>query len=286
MKQLEPLGLGTAPLAGNEPGDDARAEAALRAAIDAGITYFDTAPLYGAGTAERRLGKGLAGLPRTSYTVSTKAGRRVVDEAGGAVKYDFSRDGIARSVEDSLTRLGLDHVDVVYLHDPDHHERQALDEAYPVLDDLRSQGVIGAIGIGMNSAAMPARFVRSTGIDAVLIAGRYTLLDRSAADDLLVAAAERDVAVIAGGVFNSGILAGGSTYDYHPASAEIVERVEQMAKTCTMFGVPLKAAAMRFPATHEAVTSVLIGCSTADEVRENAALWAHPLPAELWERLT
>ncbi len=279
MTVLGPLGLGTAPLAGGESG---AAQAVVEEALAAGIDYFDTAPLYGAGAAERRLGRGLAGVPRASYRVSTKAGRRVI---GDRVEYDFSADGIARSVEDSLTRLRLDRLDIVHLHDPDNHVRQALDEAYPVLDGLRRQGVIGAIGIGMNSPEIPARFVRETDLDVVLIAGRYTLLDRSAADDLLTAAAGRGVAVIAGGVFNSGILAGGSTYDYRPASPEIVSRVEQLAKVCTSYDVPLKAAAMRFPTTHPAVTTVLIGCATAAEVRENVELWRQPLPAELWTAL-
>ena len=279
---LGELGLGTAPLAGDEPAADQRAREAVEAALAAGIDYFDTAPLYGAGSAERRLGSALAGVPRASYRVSTKAGRRVV---GDRVEYDFSADGIARSVEDSLARLGLDRVDIVHLHDPDNHVRQALDEAYPVLDDLRRQGVIGAIGIGMNSPEIPARFVRETDVDVVLIAGRYTLLDRSAADDLLTAAADRGVAVIAGGVFNSGILAGGSTYDYRPASQEVAGRVEQLAKVCTSYDVSLKAAAMHFPTTHPAVTTVLIGCATAAEVRENVELWRQPLPAELWTAL-
>jgi D-threo-aldose 1-dehydrogenase len=279
MTALGPLGLGTAPLAGDEAGVEGRAREAVEAALAAGINYFDTAPLYGAGAAERRLGSALAGVDRASYRVSTKAGRRVV---GDRVEYDFSADGIARSVKDSLARLGLDRVDIVHLHDPDNHVRQALDEAYPVLDDLRRQGVIGAIGIGMNSPEIPARFVRETDLDVVLIAGRYTLLDRSAADDLLTAAADRGVAVIAGGVFNSGILAGGSTYDYRPASPEIVNRVEQLAKVCASYDVPLKAAAMRFPTTHPAVTTVLIGCATAAEVRENVELWRRPLPADLW----
>ena len=279
---LGPLGLGTAPLAGEEPGADRRARSAVEEALVAGIDYFDTAPLYGVGSAERRLGRGLAGVPRASYRVSTKAGRRV---AGDRVEYDFSADGIARSVEDSLTRLGLDRVDIVHLHDPDNHVRQALDEAYPVLDDLRRQGVIGGIGIGMNSPEIPARFVRETDLDVVLIAGRHTLLDRSAADDLLTAAADRGVAVVVGGVFNSGILAGRSTYDYRPASPEIVGHAEQLAKVCASYDVSLKAAAMRFPTTHPAVTTVLIGCATAAEVRENVELWRQPLPAELWTAL-
>jgi D-threo-aldose 1-dehydrogenase len=275
---LGELGLGTAPLGAGEPGT---AQAAVEEALAAGISYFDTAPLYGAGEAELRLGRGLAGVARASYRVSTKAGRRVVEDR---VEYDFSADGIARSVEESLTRLGLDRVDIVHLHDADNHVRQAMDEAFPVLDDLRRQGLVGAIGIGMNSPEIPARFVRETDLDVVLIAGRYTLLDRSAAD-LLTAAAGRGVAVIAGGVFNSGILAGGSTYDYRPASPEIVGRVEQLAKVCTSYDVPLKAAAMRFPTTHPAVTTVLIGCATAAEVRENVELWRQPLPAELWTAL-
>ncbi|MEV0290776.1 MULTISPECIES: aldo/keto reductase [unclassified Kribbella] len=279
MRMLGPLGLGTAPLATVDP---ASAQEAVEEALAAGIGYFDTAPLYGAGAAERRLGNALRWVDRESFRVSTKAGRRVV---GDRVEYDFSADGIKASVAESLARLGLDRVDVVHLHDPDDHVEQALNEAYPVLDELRRQGVIGAIGIGMNSPAIPARFVRETEIDVVLIAGRYTLLDRSAADDLLTAAAERGVAVIAAGVFNSGILADGSTYDYRPAAPDIVTSVERLAKVCASYDVPLKAAAMRFPTTHPAVTTVLIGCATAAEVRENAALWRHPLPAELWTAL-
>jgi D-threo-aldose 1-dehydrogenase len=288
MITLGRTGLGTAPLGDPGPEAEARAYAVLDRAASAGITYFDTAPLYGAGAAERRLGTILATRPRSSYVVSTKAGRRVLDEARRKVGYDFSRDGIQRSIDDSLERLRLDQIDVVYLHDPDQHERIAMTEAYPVLDDLRSEGVIGEIGVGTNSSVTAARFVRDTDVDVVLIAGRYTLLEQPAAEDLLPAALDRGVSVVVGGVYNSGILAdpyASLTYNYTAPPTDVVRRARRLADTCAAHGVSIKAAALQFAAAHPAVSCALVGCSSPEEVDENLTLLRTPIPQALWNDL-
>jgi len=202
--------------------------------------------------------------------------------------FDYSRDGVLRSVDASLTRLGLDRVGVLLIHDPDDHWDQAAGEAYPTLHDLRDQGVTAAIGAGMNQSGMLARFVRETDLDCVLLAGRYTLLDQSGLTDLLPLCEQRGVAVIAGGVFNSGILANpdqGATFDYAPAPPEMLERARRLAAVCARHEVPLRAAALRFPLAHPAVATVLTGARTADELRENAALLDVPIPPALWEEL-
>jgi D-threo-aldose 1-dehydrogenase len=285
--------------------EDARA--AVDAAWQGGIRTFDTAPHYGLGLSERRLGEALRDRPRDEYVISTKVGRLLepavpgpdgtgsgYDPEGFAVpashvrRFDFSADGVRRSLEASLDRLGLDRVDLVLIHDPDHHGEQALREAYPALERLRAEGTVRAIGVGMNQTAMLTTFVTDTDVDAVLVAGRYTLLDRSAARDLLPAAQRRGVSVIAGGVFNSGLLAApvaGATYDYRPAPAELIERARRLAQTCERYGVPLRAAAARFPLTHPAVASVLIGVRSVAEVADALALRTLDIPAGLWESL-
>jgi D-threo-aldose 1-dehydrogenase len=292
---------------------DADARAAVDAAWDGGIRAFDTAPHYGLGLSERRLGDALRGRPRDEYVISTKVGRLleaadgsplarrppgrdagVFDTEGFAVparfvrRFDFSADGVRRSLAESLGRLGLDRVDIALIHDPDDHGEQALREAYPALERLRAEGVVRAIGVGMNTAAMLTRFVTGTDIDVVLVASRYTLLDRSAADALLPAALHRGVSVIVGGVFNSGLLAApvpGSTYDYRPASAELFDRARAIEAACAGFGVPLRAAAARFPFTHPAVASVLIGARSAAEITDAVRLRALEIPAGLWDSL-
>jgi D-threo-aldose 1-dehydrogenase len=297
------LALGTAPL-GNlyAAVTEEEAEATIRDALTAGLTYLDTAPHYGLGLAEQRLGRVLAGLPRTSFVLSTKVGRLArrlqegetadphgfVDAPAGKRVWDFSRIGVARSLEESLDRLGLDHVDVVYLHDPDDHEREALEQAFPALADLRDQGVVRAIGAGMNQAEMLTRFVRRFDLDVVLVAGRYSLLDQRAFIELLPACEERGVAVVVGGVFNSGLLADprpGAPFDYVPARPELVARATRMQEVCARHGVPLRAAALAFPYGHPAVTSVLVGVRSPAELREDVALYAQGVPAELWEEL-
>jgi len=257
------LGLGCAPLGGlYTPVSEDDARATVDAAWDAGIRFFDVAPLYGEGRSEKRLGAALADRPRDEYVLSTKVGRLIT---GGEVVFDFSRDGVLRSLEESLERLGLDRVDVLLVHDPEQHMEQALDEALPAVRELREQGVVGAIGAGMNYPAELERIVRD-GVDCVLMAGRYTLLDRSGVG-LLDVCAELGVDVIAGGVFNSGILAGGTTFNYHPAPPELLERARAVFAECARHGVSPTAAALQFPLTHPAVKRVLAGARRSEERR-------------------
>ncbi|MFE7520395.1 aldo/keto reductase [Streptomyces halstedii] len=285
--------------------DPAQAAAAVDAAWDEGIRSFDTAPHYGLGLSERRLGEALRDRPRDAYTVSTKVGRLLEPLPPGTApahglsegfavahthrrRWDFSADGIRRSVEDSLGRLGLDRVDLVYLHDPDDHEEAAFREGYPALERLRAEGMVGAIGAGMNQTAMLTRFLRDTDVDAVLCAGRFTLLDRSALADLLPEAEARGRAVVVGGVFNSGLLADprpGATYDYAPAPAHLLERALRIEEVTRRHGVPLRAAALRYPLGHPAVAGVLVGARSPEEVRDAAALLRTPVPDALWEEL-
>ncbi|MGW7819792.1 aldo/keto reductase [Streptomyces puniciscabiei] len=301
--EVTPLGFGAAAL-GNlyRPVDDEQAGDAVRAAWQRGIRYFDTAPHYGLGLSERRLGAALRPYDRSGYTLSTKVGRRL-DPADGtgddlahgfAVPathrrvWDFSADGVRRTLEASLARLGLDRVDVVYLHDPDDHAEQAFREGYPALEKLRAEGVVGAIGAGMNQTAMLTRFVRDTDVDVVLCAGRYTLLDQSAGAELLPTAAEHGVSVVLGGVFNSGLLADPtpeSTYDYGPVPPQTLERALRMKAVAERHGITLRAAALAFAAAHPAVASVLTGPRSVPEVHDCAEQFAAGVPAEFWREL-
>ncbi|MDX3244598.1 aldo/keto reductase [Streptomyces sp. ME18-1-4] len=299
------LALGCAGI-GNlyQPVTDEAALATVEAAWDAGIRTFDTAPHYGLGLSERRLGAALRGRPRNTFTVSTKVGRLLVpnqddgpgdDLANGfAVSathrriWDFSADGVLRSLEASLDRLGLDRVDIALLHDPDHHADQALTEAYPALERLRAEGVIGAIGIGTNQSALPARFVRETDIDVVLLAGRYTLLEQDGLTELLPEAAARGRSVIIGGVFNSGLLTAprpGATYDYAPAARPVLDRAMRLLEVTERHGVPLRAAALRFPFGHRAVAGVLTGARSPEEIRDTLEQLRRPIPNALWDEL-
>ncbi|MEU9070197.1 aldo/keto reductase [Streptomyces sp. NPDC048109] len=278
---------------------DDQAEQAVTAAWDAGVRYFDTAPHYGLGLSERRLGAALRFRPRDAYTLSTKVGRLLEAAAGDGTDlaagfavpathrrvWDFSGDGIRRCLTESLERLGLDRVDIAYLHDPDDHAGQALHEAYPALERLRGEGVLGAIGVGMNQAGPLTRYVRDTDVDAVLVAGRYSLLDQRALTDLLPLAARRGVAVVVGGVFNSGLLADphpGARFDYAPAPHELLTRALDLRAVCERHAVPLRAAALRFPFGHPAVASVLVGARSAAEAKDAAALFHHRVPDALW----
>ncbi|MEU0407661.1 aldo/keto reductase [Streptomyces griseorubiginosus] len=299
------LALGCAGL-GNlyQPVTDEAALATVAAAWDAGIRTFDTAPHYGLGLSERRLGTALRDRPRDTYTVSTKVGRLLVPDPGGdrgddlangfAVSathrrvWDFSADGVSRSLEASLDRLGLDRIDVALLHDPDGHAEQALREAYPALERLRGEGVVGAIGIGMNQSALPTRFLRETDIDVVLLAGRYTLLDQDGLAELLPEAAARGRSVVIGGVFNSGLLTAprpGATYDYAPAPQPVLDRALRLLEVTERHGVPLRAAALRFPFGHPAVASVLTGARSPEEVRDTVEQLRRPIPDALWDEL-
>jgi len=295
------LSLGTAPLGGmyaSVPNE--QSVALVGGALDAGLGYIDTAPHYGRGVAEQRLGGVLPGRDRSSFVLSTKVGRLIVSVEGepdtaefadaGATRavFDFSADGVRRSLTESLERLGLDRVEVVYIHDPDEHVDEAITQAYPVLHEWREQGVVGAIGVGMNQSAVPARFVRETDIDVVLLAGRYTLLDQSGALDLLPLAAERGVSIVIGGVYNSGILANPtpeSTYDYATAPAHLVERAVAIAEVCARHDVSLPAAAIQFPLAHPAVASVLTGARSIDELSQNVGAFEAQIPHALWTDL-
>lgn len=301
--QISAVGMGAAPLGGlfaEVPADVARA--ALDAAVLAGMTYIDVAPSYGLGLAERQVGEGLAGTPRDSFVLSTKVGRLIEDDEGPIAPddpwvgiggrravVDFSRDGVRRSVEESLLRLRLDRLDIIYIHDPDDHYSAAVDDAFPALAELKAQGVIGAIGVGMNQWQMLARFVRETDIDVVLCAGRYTLLDQSAGEVLLPLCLAEGVSVVIGGVFNSGALidpfAEVVRYDYKPASADIIRRAQRQAQICSHYGVPLRAAALQFALRSAAVTSVLTGIRAPAEVRDNQAMARIPIPDDLWDEL-
>ena len=294
------FGLGAAPLGGlyTSVGEQ-QAHDALEAAWAAGVRYFDTAPHYGAGLSERRTGAFLAGKPTADWVLSTKVGRQLAPSGGPQAtmfagepptrrSFDFSRDGILRSLADSLERLGTDRVDVLLLHDPDQHWRQAIDEGWPVLAELRDQGVVRSIGAGMNQTAMLTRFVRETDMDVVLLAGRYTLLDQSALDDLLPACVERSTSVVVGGAFNSGVLADprpGSMFDYRPASPQVLARARRAQEVCARYDVPLAAAAVQLPGAHPAVATVLLGTRDAHEAKENARLGQLPIDPGLWQDL-
>ncbi len=281
------LGLGAAPLGNRQNVTDAQAIATVHAALEHGVRFVDTAPLYGAGTSERRLGLALAGVPRDSYVLSTKVGRLVTDD--GSVVFDWSADGIRRSVEASLTRLKLDRVDILLMHDPDNHYEAALHDAYPVLDDLRRQGMIGAVGAGMNQWQLEADFARDANMDCFLLAGQYTLIEQTPLDTFLPMIAERGIGLYLGGVYNSGILAvgarTGATYNYRPAPDAIRERVARIEGVCTRHGVPLRAAALQFAAAHPAVTAPLFGAASPEEVREAIEGFQFPIPADLWDDL-
>ncbi|GGW97656.1 aldo/keto reductase [Streptomyces lomondensis] len=301
--QVSALSFGAAAI-GNlytEVGEE-QAHDAVEAAWQRGVRYFDTAPHYGLGLSERRLGAALRDRPREQYTISTKVGRRLEpSDAGGddlahgfAVPaahrrvWDFSADGIRRTLDSSLERLGLDRVDIVYLHDPDEHAEAAFREGYPALEKLRSEGVVGAIGAGMNQAGMLTRFVRDTDVDVVLCAGRYTLLDQSALTGLLPAAHERGTSVVIGGAFNSGLLANpepGARYNYSIAPSELVQRALRLKSVADRHGTTLRAAALAFCAAHPAVASVLVGARSAHEVRDCAHQFAARVPDAFWQDL-
>ncbi|QNE17960.1 aldo/keto reductase [Kribbella qitaiheensis] len=298
------IGLGGAPLAGLfSPVEDSEAVATVQAAWDEGWRYFDTAPHYGLGLAEERLGAGLAARDRSSYVLSSKVGRIIYsvdaeapDDEGFAVvsrrrrRWDFSRDGVMQSIEDSLRRIGTDRLDVVFVHDPDDHYSEAVATAFPTLIELRDQGVIRAIGAGMNQTAMLTRFVNEVDIDAIMLAGRYTLLDPDGLDDVLPACLANDVQVVAVGIFNSGLLsqprpAPDATFNYSPAPAPLVSKANALADICESHGVTLPAVALAFPLFHPAVAGIAVGCRTAPEVHTNAALSRVEIPGALWTDL-
>jgi D-threo-aldose 1-dehydrogenase len=308
------LGFGGASIGGLfRPVTDDEANLVLDHAWSIGIRSFDVAPLYGYGTSERRMGAFLSTRPRDEFVLSTKVGRlvRQADEIGPQddvdrqafgdhddafyagtegrrLVFDYSYDGIMRSVEASLARLGLSRIDILYLHDPERHWREVMDGAYPALERLRSDGVVTAIGAGMNQSAMLERFATETDMDVFLLAGRYTLLDQVALPILLPRCLERGMAVMIGGVMNSGILTGASAadrFDYAPASDEIVDRSREIAAVCERHGVPLRAAAIQFPLAHPAVTALIAGVRTTEHLDDYPAFMRLAIPAALWDEL-
>jgi D-threo-aldose 1-dehydrogenase len=282
---------------------DEKAAQTVDAAWAAGIRYFDTAPHYGLGLSERRLGRSLAGRPRHEYVLSTKVGRLLepnpaptgsdLSTSGFAVpddrrrRLDYSGDGVRRSLEASLDRLGLDRIDIVLVHDPDEHVEETIAEAIPALITLREEGMIGAVGVGMNQWQAPLQILQRTDLDVVMLAGRWTLLDRSG-ELLLDVCAERGVSVLAAAPFNSGLLTqtgpiAAGTFDYGPASTEIIDRARNLARQAGEHGILLPQAAVQFALRHPATASVVTGLRTPDEVASAARWLAEPAPEEFWK---
>lgn len=267
----------------------------IRKTYDLGIRFFDTSVLYGATQSERRLGEVVPSFKRQSFVLATKAGYDVTGYSPDSVLppvvpprfYDY--DFIMKSVENSMKRLGLDYLDIVHIHDPDGMYNQAMDGAYKALDKLRSEGVIGAVGAGMNQSAVLTQFALNGDFDCFLLAGRYTLLDQSALEDLMPVAVEKGISIFAGGVFNSGLLANPYAnkpmYNYKPAEAELVQKAQEIDKVCAKYNVPLKAAAIQFPFFHPAVASVIIGVGSIKHLKENIEMFNYKIPNELWIEL-
>ncbi|MEU5964115.1 aldo/keto reductase [Micromonospora parva] len=294
------LGLGLAPIGGmfDAVGDEV-AHATVAAAWDLGLRYFDTAPLYGCGLSERRAGAVLAGKPRDAFTVSTKVGRLLVPDGGDrqefwaeptdlAPRFDFSAAGARRSHAESLARMGLDRIDIAHIHDPDDHLAEAVAGAYPALAQLRAAGEIGAVSAGMNQAPALVELAHAGDFDCFMLAGRYTLLDQSGLDELLPLAHAKGIAIIAAGVYNSGLLADpgpGAHYDYAPADRRLLDRATAIRSVCERHGVPLRAAAIQFPLGHPAVTSVVIGARNPEQIADNVAMFEWAVPGALWADL-
>ncbi|QCI69288.1 aldo/keto reductase [Phreatobacter stygius] len=305
------IGFGGAPLGDlYEELDEAKAQGAVAAALAAGINLIDTAPLYGHGLSEHRIGAALRAVPRGAVILSTKVGRWMdpraprADGSGyrGGLPHraviDYSHDGALRSLEQSLIRLGTDHVDILLIHDVDRwthgdaveeHFKTAMSGAYRALVRLRDEGVVKAIGVGVNEAAMCERFARAGDFDVMMLAGRYTLLEQGALETFLPLALARNIAVLLAGVFNSGILATGARpgafYNYAPASPALLDRVSRIEAICKAHGTELAHAALAFPAAHPAVASIVLGAVTSDEIRQNVETLKKPIPQALWSDL-
>ena len=306
------LGFGGAPL-GNlySALDERSAGAALDRAWELGLRYFDTAPLYGHGLSETRMGRMLAGKPRDSFVLSTKVGRLLQASAHApaeqegyvaglpfTARFDYSADGTLRSIEQSLRRLGLARLDMVYIHDVDRtthgrdqplRYREAIHGAYRALAQLRSEGVVGAIGLGVNEWEVCDTALDDADFDCFMLAGRYTLLDQSALARLVPRCLQRKVRLVLGGVFNSGILASGATdgarYDYQDAGPAVLARVRALEASCAEHGVPLRAAALQFAMACPAAAVVVVGCRTAAEVEDSVAMSVWPIPPAFWTHL-
>ena len=309
--EVSALGFGGAPLgAVGDRLDDETATAIVAKARAGGIRYFDTAPLYGHGLSEKRVGRALGDAPREDFVLSTKVGRLLVPTAEGerypgmrdrepaAIRYDYGADAVRRSLESSLERLGLDRVDILLCHDIDawtHGDAQpdvfdaARAGALPALRRLREEGVVRAIGLGVNEWQVCDRVLDEMDVDCFLLAGRFTLLEQDPLDAFLPRCLERRVSIIVGGPYNSGILATDdarrATYDYKPAPAALLEKAQRIRRLCESHGVDPRAAALQYPLRHPAVAAVIPGVWTLDEVATNLDLFAEDVPAALWQDL-
>jgi D-threo-aldose 1-dehydrogenase len=304
--ELTVLGLGGAPLGDLfERLTDRQADAVLEAAWTEGIRFFDTAPYYGHGQSEHRVGRFLRTKARDEYVLSTKVGRVLRRGryepgawAGGLpfeAVFDYGRDGVLRSFEDSLQRLGLTRLDLLVIHDLDlwHHDAEQVENhldalaqgGIGALQELRHAEDVRAIGAGVNEVGMVPRLLERVELDFVLLAMPYTLLHQDALDEELPLCAERAIAVVIGAPFQSGILAGAGTYNYGPASSEVVARVQRIRAACDRYGVPVVAAALQFPLGHPLVASVIPGAVRPEQVRQNAAALRRPIPEGLWTEL-
>lgn len=306
--EVTTLGLGTAPLGGLFGGVAPQdAHGALDEAWQGGVRYIDTAPFYGFGAAERRVGDALRGRPRADYVLSTKVGRLLVPDPvppGGAngwvdplpfrPVHDYGHAAVRRSLEDSLQRLGLDRVDVLLLHDigkmthgREHaqHFEDAMTGGLTALRELKDEGLIGAYGIGVNETAVLMAALERGEWDCFLLAGRYTLLEQAPLDDLLPLCEARGTSIIYGGPYNSGLLAGGETWNYAVAPPDLIARRDRLREACAAHGVPLEAAALQFPLAHPSVACVIPGSRTAEEARANLAHLRTPIPEALWSEL-
>ena len=314
--EVTEMGLGGAPMGGFRATiSDAEAMALTGAAYDAGVRYFDTSPFYGYGRSELRMGAALRERPRDSYVLSTKIGRilhamrpgekppadfRENGLPGFAPVFDYTYDGVMRSLEHSHLRLGIARIDIVLVHDVDfwtikdralldQRFKTVMDSGFKALDELRKAGVIGAIGVGINEADTSLRFIQAGDFDCMLLAGRYTLLEQGALADFLPECVKRQVSVILGGPYNSGILAGnvkpGATHDYTPAPSPLIEKAQKIEAVCRRHGVELGAAAMQFPLAHPALCSVIPGALSIKEVEQNVTRLQAKIPGDLWAEL-
>ena len=305
--EVTAFGLGGATLGGSvQAVNEADARTMIIDALDSGIGYFDTAPFYGYGRSEHLIGDELR--DRTGWVLSTKAGRRLrarrrPQDASDPWRkpfpfepfFDYSYDGIMRSYEDSLQRLGMNRIDILFLHDVDaftHGKdaqpgvfQKAMDSAYKALDELRAAGEVKAIGIGVNEAKPIADALAHGQWDCFLLAGRYTLLEQAPLAELFPALAKHGASVVIGGPFNSGILVGGETWNYARAPESVVNRAKAIARVCAAHTVPLAAAALKFPLAHPVVASVIPGPRTTNELNQIFEWWQQPIPASLWSDL-
>lgn len=283
------LGLGCSGLARSNSHEEAIST--VRTTFKQGINYLDTAPLYGRGLSETRLGYALNGIKREDFIISTKVGRMVINNVQNStieVPFDYSRDGVLKSIESSLDRLGIEGVDILFIHDPDNHYNQAIEQAYPILDELRSRGVIKAIGAGMNQWEMELRFAVNGNFDCFLLAGRYTLLEQTALKEFLPYCQKNNIGVIIGGPYNSGILASqteAGRYNYHEPPQDVILKTSKIKTICDKFNVPMKAAALQFVLAHPAVVSVIPGTKSPEHQEENFFMMNYRIPKDFWRTL-